>query len=88
MNEKPINLHDTPGSKKLNSLLNEAEENFNCHKCGSPGYKTDGESKVWCAKCLEKALKKKPIVKGHKTGRNELCICGSGKKFKKCCLGK
>jgi uncharacterized protein YecA (UPF0149 family) len=21
-----------------------------------------------------------------KTGRNELCPCGSGKKFKKCCL--
>ncbi|PIE02003.1 MAG: hypothetical protein CSA81_09085 [Acidobacteria bacterium] len=23
-----------------------------------------------------------------KTGRNELCPCGSGKKYKKCCLGK
>lgn len=23
-----------------------------------------------------------------KTGRNELCFCGSGKKYKKCCLGK
>ena len=23
-----------------------------------------------------------------KTGRNELCPCGSGKKFKKCCLNK
>jgi len=23
-----------------------------------------------------------------KTGRNDLCPCGSGKKFKKCCLGK
>jgi hypothetical protein len=24
----------------------------------------------------------------HKTGRNELCPCGSGVKFKRCCLGK
>ena len=24
----------------------------------------------------------------EKTGRNELCHCGSGKKYKKCCLGK
>jgi tetratricopeptide (TPR) repeat protein len=24
-------------------------------------------------------------AKGHKTGRNEPCPCGSGKKFKKCC---
>lgn len=29
-----------------------------------------------------------PIVKGKKTGRNEPCPCGSGKKFKKCCLNK
>lgn len=24
----------------------------------------------------------------HKIGRNDLCPCGSGKKFKKCCMGK
>lgn len=29
--------------------------------------------------------KKKPVVKGDKTGRNDLCPCGSGKKYKKCC---
>ncbi|WP_166638776.1 YecA family protein [Paraglaciecola marina] len=23
-----------------------------------------------------------------KIGRNELCICGSGKKFKKCCINR
>ncbi|MFV1985582.1 MAG: UPF0149 family protein [Thiohalomonadales bacterium] len=27
-----------------------------------------------------------PYIKEHKTGRNELCPCGSGKKYKKCCL--
>jgi preprotein translocase subunit SecA len=26
-----------------------------------------------------------PIIVGAKTGRNDLCPCGSGKKFKKCC---
>jgi hypothetical protein len=25
---------------------------------------------------------------GVKLGRNDLCLCGSGKKYKKCCLGK
>ena len=30
----------------------------------------------------EKQLARKP----PKIGRNELCPCGSGKKFKKCCL--
>ncbi len=26
-----------------------------------------------------------PVVKGKKTGRNDPCPCGSGKKYKKCC---
>lgn len=26
-----------------------------------------------------------PVVSGPRTGRNDLCPCGSGKKFKKCC---
>lgn len=26
-----------------------------------------------------------PVVAGPKTGRNDLCPCGSGKKYKKCC---
>lgn len=29
-----------------------------------------------------------PIRDGPKVGRNDPCPCGSGKKFKKCCLGK
>lgn len=29
--------------------------------------------------------KKQPVVVGSKTGRNDLCPCGSGKKYKKCC---
>ena len=28
------------------------------------------------------------IRRGPKIGRNDLCPCGSGKKYKKCCLGK
>ncbi|MEK6672187.1 MAG: preprotein translocase subunit SecA [Nitrospirota bacterium] len=27
----------------------------------------------------------RPVTKGKKTGRNEPCPCGSGKKYKKCC---
>ena len=32
--------------------------------------------------------KPKPIVKIKSVGRNEPCPCGSGKKYKKCCIGK
>ncbi|MCX7920402.1 MAG: preprotein translocase subunit SecA [Clostridia bacterium] len=28
---------------------------------------------------------KKPVVKNDKVGRNDVCTCGSGKKYKKCC---
>jgi uncharacterized protein YecA (UPF0149 family) len=27
------------------------------------------------------------MFKSRSIGRNELCPCGSGKKFKKCCIG-
>ena len=30
--------------------------------------------------------KEEPIIKKRKVGRNEPCPCGSGKKYKKCCL--
>ncbi|OON95665.1 MAG: preprotein translocase subunit SecA [Epulopiscium sp. Nele67-Bin005] len=32
--------------------------------------------------------KSKTVVKKEKIGRNDLCVCGSGKKYKKCCLHK
>ena len=55
----------------------------NCHKCGKPGFKTDGQGLVWCEKCLNTP----PIVRMEpKFNRNAPCKCGSGKKFKKCCL--
>ncbi len=35
---------------------------------------------------IAKAYKKsKTVVKGEQIGRNDLCPCGSGKKYKKCC---
>ena len=34
---------------------------------------------------LEKALNPPMPVKSEKIGRNDPCICGSGKKYKKCC---
>lgn len=37
----------------------------------------------------EMFMVQKPFVRGNrKIGRNEPCPCGSGKKFKKCCIGK
>ncbi len=33
----------------------------------------------------DESVKRKPIVKGKKIGRNDPCPCGSGKKYKNCC---
>lgn len=33
----------------------------------------------------DKGLKKEPVRNDHKFGRNDLCPCGSGKKYKNCC---
>lgn len=31
--------------------------------------------------------KPRPVVRDYKVGRNDPCPCGSGLKYKKCCLG-
>lgn len=59
---------------------------LSCHKCGQPAYKSDGDSVLWCLRCLNKKEKKEPDKYSPKIGRNEICPCGSGKKHKKCCL--
>ena len=33
-------------------------------------------------------VKKQPVRKDKKVGPNDPCPCGSGKKYKKCCLQK
>ena len=33
----------------------------------------------------ERATIKEPVINKDKIGRNDLCPCGSGKKYKKCC---
>ena len=37
---------------------------------------------------LKAAISRQEIKKKNKVGRNEPCPCGSGKKYKKCCLNK
>ena len=33
----------------------------------------------------DKSLKKEPVKNDNKVGRNDVCPCGSGKKYKNCC---
>jgi len=66
-----------------------------CFKCGGAGYKTDGKSRVLCfnlamyGDCHGEGLPGEPPRKVvQPPGRNELCPCGSGRKYKKCCMQK
>jgi len=34
------------------------------------------------------AISQEPVIRKDKVGRNDPCPCGSGKKYKRCCLGK
>jgi len=36
----------------------------------------------------KKEIKTEKVINRNKIGRNQKCICGSGKKYKKCCLKK
>jgi uncharacterized protein len=48
-------------------------------------------SALWRSHGLERPIPPaatKPAQAGSKTGRNDPCPCGSGRKYKKCCLGK
>jgi len=56
------------------------------------------ELKIWlnlaiqeCKNFMESDIMDKPVLsigRVTKTGRNEKCPCGSGKKYKKCCMDK
>jgi hypothetical protein len=49
------------------------------------GHPLDVDSFAGDAVC-DDAIRKFPVQHAVKVGRNEPCPCGSGKKFKKCCL--
>ena len=60
-----------------------------CYVCGREiqPYKYDGRGAI-CVDCLFEMNYQPPVepIKSNKVQRNSLCPCGSGKKYKKCCL--
>ena len=60
-----------------------AAERHLCSECKSkPIFKG-----TLCRGCYNRAITPQ-VRKRHKPGRNDPCPCGSGIKFKKCCIGK
>lgn len=59
-----------------------------CEYCGKRGYNVDIYGHVICKHCI---IEKNPeyfipLKKNFVPGRNDLCLCGSGKKYKRCCI--
>jgi ribosomal protein L37AE/L43A len=56
-----------------------------CEKCKKrPAIKTNSESQWECRRCADGVVD--PIKRTETQHRNQKCQCGSGKKFKNCCL--
>lgn len=63
-------------------VTDKAIELFNMAKTGEITQNEAGRR----LRIFYQSQKKPQPTQSTKTGRNELCPCGSGKKYKKCCL--
>lgn len=74
---------------ELRQLLKQTE----CVYCGVEGFKNNGKAELICenrartGKCTD-SLGPYQHTKQHVQQNNDLCMCKSGKKYKKCCKNK
>jgi hypothetical protein len=90
----------TPGADQVpatmrqisHELLRSLKYGYSCHRKVKPG---DGVLLLGASMVVGDSAppipehnlpKNRPIVNGTKIGRNDPCPCGSGKKYKKCCI--
>ncbi|MDO8241069.1 MAG: preprotein translocase subunit SecA [Candidatus Moranbacteria bacterium] len=66
-----VSTQQAPQEKLSFSGANDEVEQFGAAKTVESGEKSE--------------VKRSPIINDDKTGRNDACPCGSGKKYKKCC---
>lgn len=61
-----------------------------CKYCGDFAFKTNGNAELICESRAYhgKCKKDRESAKSEKIGRNNPCPCGSGSKYKHCCLTK
>jgi uncharacterized protein YecA (UPF0149 family) len=70
--------------KELDKVIaqNDPDMCGNCHK--KPAFKTNGNGIPLCERCADPATLPLQVI--QPPGRNTPCPCGSGKKFKTCCI--
>jgi SWIM/SEC-C metal-binding protein len=73
-----VRVHDEDRAREIAEICSENSWHFII------GFEPDEPEDI---SDLEKLLNPtEPVINHIKLGRNTLCFCGSGKKFKKCCL--
>lgn len=90
---QPLELETLTESSEIDATIDWESLYFNMHKAKADWLYSLPQ---WDAiltqddrKAIKKAYNKSTIViNENKVGRNEPCPCGSGKKYKKCCLNK
>lgn len=88
-----LDMESLEETTALNSTIEWEKLYYNMHDANAEWlYNLEGWDTILTPE-KRKEIKKtytatKTIVKGDKIGRNDPCPCGSGKKYKKCCLNK
>ena len=88
--------HEEYGLPDLANTVNQGSEECRMQKRGCYGYIDDIKSTLGKWACFQEkpfggnefnhSSEDAPEKSAKKLGRNDPCLCGSGKKFKKCCL--
>jgi uncharacterized protein YecA (UPF0149 family) len=71
------------GKEQIETMKEFSKDKCECGSCGCDGHKQDVADVV-----KKKYPISQPVTKHNNIGRNDKCPCGSGKKYKKCCLLK
>lgn len=87
--EEEIDLYGLKEETQVELIINFEKLYYNMQDAKAPWlYNLEGWEDVLSKEKrdeITKQYKKDSIVRVNKIGRNEPCICGSGKKYKKCC---
>ena len=92
--EDPVVAYKREGYEMFEAMINAMKEET-IRRLFLVRLKTDEEvrrekvaKEIATNSASDKTVKKQPVRKGKKVGPNDPCPCGSGKKYKKCCMNK
>jgi len=90
--DNPLDLNTLEAESEVNITIDFEKLFFNMHVAKADWlYKLDAWDDILAAEKkreIKQSYQESVMVRVEKVGRNDPCPCGSGKKYKKCCLNK